>query len=140
MEKGRILVRLIIKGRFCELSVSGVEESQETGYVVVMRPSFRERITMVLDTRRLKRISVHAAFDRGIAGIESGEGEIEDDLRMETKRVEEEQLSEDEQKKRFFVYDTARGVKLNFSEALKAGIIHYDSSATESIVFDEYAK
>lgn len=108
-----------------------MDAGPEVGYVVIMRPSFRERITTVLDTRRRKRVSIHAAIERGIAGFEGGATGTEET---------EERLSENEQKERFFVYDTARGTKLNFSQALKDGIIHYDSSATESIVFDEYAK
>ncbi|VDK34124.1 unnamed protein product [Taenia asiatica] len=111
--------------------VGGMNAGPEVGYVVIMRPSFRERITTVLDTRRRKRVSIHAAIERGIAGFEGGATDAEE---------AEERLSENEQKERFFVYDTACGTKLNFSQALKAGIIHYDSSATESIVFDEYAK
>lgn len=111
--------------------VGGMDSGPEVGYVVIMRPSFRERITTVLDTRRRKRVSIHAAIERGIAGFESGA----------TGAAEaEEGLSEKEQKECFFVYDTASGTKLNFSQALRDGIIHYDSSATESIVFDEYAK
>lgn len=103
---------------------------EEVGYVVIMRPSFRERITTVLDTKRRKRVSIHAAIERGIAGFE-----------VPTNKAEtEEQLSEEDQKRGFFVIDTVTGEKLNFDQALKRGIIHYDSSATESIVFDEYAK
>lgn len=112
------------------LAVGGMDAGQEVGYVVIMRPNFRERITTVLDTKRRKRVSIHAAIERGIAGFESSPKEAET----------EEQLSEEEQKRRFFVYDTVTGDKLNFDRALKIGIIHYDSSATESIVFDEYAK
>ncbi|CDI98563.1 conserved hypothetical protein [Echinococcus multilocularis] len=111
--------------------VGGMDSGSEVGYVVIMRPSFRERITTVLDTRRRKRVSIHAAIERGIAGFESGATGVAE---------AEEGLSEKEQKECFFVYDTASGTKLNFSQALRDGIIHYDSSATESIVFDEYAK
>ncbi|KAM7535066.1 hypothetical protein Aperf_G00000096827 [Anoplocephala perfoliata] len=114
--------------------VGGSDVGQEMGYVVIMRPNFRERITTVLDTKRRKRVSIHAAIERGIAGFETSP-----DVSAEEAETEE-QLSEEEQKRRFYVYDTATGDKLNFDQALKIGIIHYDSSATESIVFDEYAK
>nr|CDS27531.1 conserved hypothetical protein [Hymenolepis microstoma] len=114
--------------------VGGMAASEEVGYVVIMRPSFRERITTVLDTKRRKRVSIHAATERGIAGFEVPPDEPTNELETE------EQLSEEEQKRRFFVINTATGEKLNFEQALKIGIIHYDSSATESIVFDEYAR
>lgn len=114
--------------------VGGMAAGEEVGYVVIMRPSFRERITTVLDTKRRKRVSIHAAIERGIAGFEVPPDEPTNDLETE------EQLSEEEQKRRFFVINTATGEKLNFEQALKIGLIHYDSSATESIVFDEYAK
>ncbi|VDO07617.1 unnamed protein product [Rodentolepis nana] len=114
--------------------VGGMAAGEEVGYVVIMRPSFRERITTVLDTKRRKRVSIHAAIERGIAGFEVPPDEPTNELETE------EQLSEEEQKRRFFVINTATGEKLNFEQALKIGLIHYDSSATESIVFDEYAK
>ncbi|VDD74864.1 unnamed protein product [Mesocestoides corti] len=114
------------------MNVSSISSAFKTrnyqiGYVIIMRPSFRERITTVLDTRRRKRVSIHVAIERGVAGFEGGD-------------ADERHLSEEEQKQAFFVYDTALGKKLNYLEAIKAGIIHYDSSAKESIVFDEYAK
>ncbi|VDL14803.1 unnamed protein product [Hymenolepis diminuta] len=112
----------------------GVAAGEEVGYVVIMRPSFRERITTVLDTKRRKRVSIHAAIERGIAGFDAPADE------PTNKAETEEQLSEEDQKRGFFVFDTATGEKFNFDQALKKGIIHYDSSATESIVFDEYAK
>ncbi|VDL90457.1 unnamed protein product [Schistocephalus solidus] len=101
----------------------------DVGYVIIKNPTLRQRITAVYDTARKRQLSIRGAMKRGIAGFEGVSSESE-----------EVRLSEEEQKQRFFVYDTTTNEKLSFEDAVRMDILSVDSCSNEKVNFEEYSK
>lgn len=103
--------------------------SVEIGYIILTRPCLRERITSVYDTANKCPVAVYKALRRGIIGFA---GDLEDEAMV--------RMSEKEQKKLFYAFDTAKQKRLTFKEAIRGDIIQYDSSKTDSTMFPEFAE
>nr|VZI31513.1 unnamed protein product [Spirometra erinaceieuropaei] len=133
LDDGPVFPMAVVKknhgGKKLRKALSDTLLDLDVGYVIIKNPTLRQRITAVYDTAGRRQLSIRSAIKRGIAGFEGVCSESE-----------EVRLNVEEQKQRFYVYDTATNHKLSFEDAVRMDILSIDSCSNEKVNFEEYFK